>query len=291
MKKLTITQFAQRFPNDDACLQYLWELRYGKMESCPECNKKADFKKLKGRKAYQCTQCNFQISPMAGTIFEKSTTPLIYWFTAIYLFTTTRNGVAAKELERQFNICYKTALRMAHQIKILIGKRSEMVMSGIVEADEMYLGGKFGNMHAWKRGLLGNNKDYNKTAVFGMVERRGEIIVQVVDNVKQSTLLPMIEEKVTKGSILVTDNAGAYKGVNPVQLNHYVVNHEKGEYVRGILHTNSIEGFWSQVKRTICGTHVQVSKRHLQKYLNECAFRYKMRDQQDKMFDTILSLA
>jgi transposase len=291
MKKLTITQFAHRFPNDDACLQYLWELRHGSMQDCPECNKKADFAKVKGRPVYQCTQCNHQISPMAGTIFQKSTTPLIYWFTAIYLFTTTRNGVAAKELERQFDICYKTALRMAHQIKILIGKRTEKTMTGIVEADEMYLGGKFGNMHAWKRGILGNNKDYNKTIVFGMLERNGEVIALVVDKADRATLKPMLQEKIESGSILVTDNAGVYRPMSKTRIKHYVVNHEKGEYVRGILHTNTIEGFWSQVKRTICGTHIHVSKTHLQKYLNECSFRYKMRNQQDKMFDAILSLA
>jgi len=288
MKKLTITQFSQRFPDDNACLQYLWELRYSKMETCPTCYKKADYKRVKDCKGYQCTQCNNRIFPMAGTIFEKSTTPLIYWFTAIYLFTTTRNGVAAKELERQFNICYKTALRMAHQIKILIGKRTENVMTGIVEADEMYLGGKLKNMHATKR--VSMHKDANKSVVFGMLERGGEIVIQHVEDNKQTTVMPLVEEKVTRGSIFFTDSGTAYQGIDPTQFKHYVINHFKGEYVRGIIHTNTIEGFWSQVRRTILGTHISVSSRHLQKYLNECAFRYKMRKNQDEMFDAILNL-
>jgi transposase-like protein len=228
-----------------------------------------------------------QIYPTKGTIFEKTTTPLLYWFWAIYMFTTTRNGVAAKELERQFNICYKTALRMAHQIKILIAQRREMVMTGIVEADEAYLGGKIANKHAWQRALL-KGQD-NKATILALVERSGEIIAEVIPNSEANTILPIIRERVAEGAILVTDAHKAYKGISKDNIKHYIVNHDREEYARGILHTNSVEGFWAQVKRTIIGTHIHVSRKHLQKYLDECTFRYKMRDHQNEMFDSILS--
>jgi transposase len=291
MKKFTTTEFTKRFPNDDACLHHLFELRFGNMAECPECSAKADFKKVKGRKSYNCSSCAYQVYPMANTIFEKSTTPLLYWFWAIYMFTTTRNGVAAKELERQFNICYKTALRMAHQIKKLISNRTEMVMTGIVEADETVFGQKARNLHKSERAKYTTKDSHavRKTIVFGMVERGGEIITQVIEKADAQNIVPIVNEKVSSQAIFISDGARAYHSLDPSNFNLYSVNHEQNEWVRGILHTNTIEGFWSQVKRTILGTHIHVSKKHLQKYLNECAFRYKMRDNQDKMFDTILS--
>lgn len=287
MKKFTTTEFAKRFPDDDACLHHLFVIRYGNMECCPKCGEKADYKKVVDRRSYQCSQCANQIYPTQGTVFEKTTTPLLYWFWAIYMFTTTRNGVAAKELERQFDICYKTALRMAHQIKKLIANRTEMVMTGIVEADECYIGGKISNKHKWQRALL--DKNDNKVTVLGMLERGGEIAVEVIPNCHKETIQPILRERIASESILVTDSHKAYLGINKDNIKHYVVNHEREEYVRGILHTNSLEGFWAQVKRTIGGTHIHVSRKHLQKYLDECTFRYKMRDKQDQMFDSILS--
>lgn len=289
MKKFSTTEFAKRFPNDDACLHHLFELRYGSMTECPVCKAKADFKKVKGRKSYQCSSCSYQLYPMAETIFEKSTTPLLYWFWAIYMFTTTRNGVAAKELERQFNICYKTALRMAPQIKILIGSRTQKVMTGIIEADETFLGMKVKNMHKHKRDELRNLTRENKTIVLGMLERGGELITEVIPDTFGGTIKPILKERIAPESILVTDGGMAYRGIHKDNIKHYIVNHEKDEYVRGILHTNSLEGFWAQVKRTILSTHIHVSRKHLQKYLDECAFRYMNRDKQDQMFDTILS--
>lgn len=135
MKKYTLTDFQKQYPNDDACLDKLYHLRFDNL-ICPKCDNTKPFNKVKNRRSYQCPCCGFQVYPTKGTIFEKTTTPLTYWFYAIFLQTTTRNGVAAKELERQLDICYKTALRMAHQIKILMAQKEGVKLSGIVEIDE-----------------------------------------------------------------------------------------------------------------------------------------------------------
>jgi predicted RNA-binding Zn-ribbon protein involved in translation (DUF1610 family) len=146
MKKFTINQFRAMYPDDDTCLDKVFRLRYSNL-ICPKCVSDKPFTRVKDRRSYQCPACGFQVYPTQGTIFQKSTTPLTHWFYAIYLQTTTRNGVAAKELERQLDICYKTALRMAHQIKILMSNRTTDPFTGVISMDETYVGGLNGNRH------------------------------------------------------------------------------------------------------------------------------------------------
>lgn len=290
MKKYTITQFRDKFPNEDACLDHLFYTRFGRMKECPDCKAKPEFKRVKDRCSYQCSKCSYQIYPMAGTIFEKSTTPLLSWFWAIYMFTTTRNGVSAKELERQLSVCYKTALRMAHQIKKLISiSQPELVMTGIVEADETIIGGKMANKHEKEKMKKYKTGNENKTIVLGLLERHGNVVTEVINNADSGTIKQIIRERVASGATLLTDSHQAYKGIKKDGIHHHVVNHLKGEYSRGLIHTNSLEGYWSMVKRTISGTHIHVSQKHLPKYLGEIAFRYNMRNKQDIMFETILS--
>ena len=295
MKKFTITEFRETYPNEDACLDKLFNLRF-KDCPCPKCNSTKKFTKVKDRRAYQCPSCGFQVHPTKGTIFEKSTTPLTHWFYAIFLQTTTRNGVAAKELERQLNICYKTALRMSHQIKLLMankkadGKPKNPLLMGLIECDESFIGRLNKNRHADKKVPNSQGRSHkDKTPVFAMLKRGGEISVHVVEDTKGSTLKPIIDANVDKEiSIIVTDEWLGYNKLSK-EYRHVVINHLNEEYVRGAFHTNTIEGFWSQLKRTIKGTHIQVSKKHLQKYVDEVAFRYMQRDKQETMFETILS--
>lgn len=293
MKKYTLDQFRLDYPNDDACLDKLFKLRYEGL-ICPTCDDEKQFVRTKGRRSYNCVTCGFQVYPTAGTIFEKTSTPLLYWFHAIYLQTTTRNGVSAKELERNFNICYKTALRMAHQIKKSMANKDTFQLSGIVECDETLIGGKMENKHTSERKRLrdlnGLHSNKHMAKVFGMVERRtGFVRVQMVPNVQGNTLKPILKKEVNKEALIITDSAGAYKDLKLYFKQHEAVNHDKEEYVKGNnFHTNTIEGFWSQLKRTIKGTHIQVTTRHLQKYVDEVAFRYQHRFNQDIMFDLIL---
>lgn len=289
MKKFTLTEFKEMYPNDDACLDKLFKVRYSNL-ICPKCESDKSFIRVKERRSYYCPSCGLQIYPTEGTIFEKTTTPLSYWFFAIFLQTTTRNGVAAKELERQLPICYKTALRMAHQIKKLMASNSKDKFTGVLELDETFIGGLNKNRHADKKVPESQGRSCkDKTPVFGIVKRGGEVEAYVVTDTTGTTLKEIIDASIDKeNSVVITDEWLGYSRLKE-DYKHVVINHSVEEYVRGAFHTNTIEGVWSQLKRTIKGTHIHVSKRHLQKYVDEVAFRYVHRDKQDEMFEIILN--
>lgn len=289
MNKYTINEFRKDFPDDDACLHRIFTLRFTNLV-CPKCDGDKPFTRVKNRRSYQCPCCGFQLYPTKDTIFEKSTTPLTHWFYAIYLQTTTRNGVAAKELERQLNICYKTALRMAHQIKRLMANKKMDKLSGIVEIDESYFGMKVANMTKKKRASMldenGKLKD-NKTGIMGFISRDGGVRTEVMHGGK--TFKDRVRTHVSPTALVVTDSHAGYDGLDLEFFKHEMVNHFIGEYKRENWHTNTIEGFWSQLKRTIKGTHIHCEARYLQLYADEVAFRYMHRFQQAEMFDIILS--
>lgn len=276
--KFTIKDFKKRFPNDEACLDELMLKRFGSVSNCPDCKKQTNFHKVKKRKCYECQWCGYQISPTADTIFHKSSTPLTEWFYVMYLMTATRSGVSAKEVERQLGVTYKTAWRMCHQIRKAMNEDREK-LKGQVELDETYVGGK-------KRGKRGRGAD-GKTPVFGAVEREGKLEAKVVENCKSKTLMPIIKKTVEEGSDLMTDEFKSYNKLSKLGYNHKRVSHSAKEYVNGMAHTNSIEGFWSQLKRGISGTHIWVSKKHLQNYVNEFSFRYNQRGESVPMFDRL----
>lgn len=279
-KPLTVLEFMQMFPDDDACLEHLFKSRYGADHECSRCGERGKWKKLTGKPAYTC-MCGDHVHPMVGTPFHKSHTPLQKWFYAMYLFTTTRHGVPAKELQRQLAVNYKTAWRMGHEIrKYLAYVDGDRPLDGHVEIDETYVGGH-------QKGGVGRSST-NKTIVFGMVERDGDVVARVVENTQDATLVPQIVQNIEKGSTVSTDEWSAYKKLGKMGYKHGSVNHNKDEYVRGIHHTNTIEAFWSIVKRSIQGTHVQVSPQHLPKYLAEFEFRWNQRHRPAEMFPLLL---
>jgi len=266
--KYTIKNLKNDFPNDDACLDFIFKNRWPKGLTCPNCEKK-DFYHVKGRKSYAC-KCGYQVSPTEGTIFHKSSTPLTLWFHAIFLMSQSKNGVAAKELERQLGVTYKYAWRMAQQIRLLMSDDDGPLGDNeIVELDETYVGGK-------AKGKRGRGAA-NKTPVFGAVERNGKLKTKVVLNVRKLTLMPLIKDMVADNSVIVTDESNSYNDVKKVGHLHESINHSKGQYVDGDVHTNTIEGFWSQFKRSVHGTYHSVSRKHLQLYLDEFSFRYSHR--------------
>jgi transposase len=278
-KQFAVQDFFKRFPTDDACLEHLMAIKYGGKLDCPKCGKHGKFSRIKKLPAFQCAWCGHHIHPMAGTPFERSTTPLQKWFYAMYLFTTSRHGVPAKELQRQLSVTYKTAWRMGHEIRKYLGKvDGDDGLSGHVEVDETYIGGK-------QKGAYGKR---GKTAVFGMVERGGDVITRVVPNARQVTLMPLIAENIAKGSKITSDDNSVYSSLWRHGYDASRVNHSSGEYVRGDRHTNTIEGVWSILKRSINGTYIHVSPKHLDKYLAEVEYRWNMRKQPEAMFSRLL---
>lgn len=266
--KYTIKNLRSDFPNDEACLDFIFKNRWSKGLTCQNCEGK-DFYHVKGRKSYAC-KCGYQVSPTEGTIFHKSSTPLTLWFHAIFLMSQSKNGVAAKELERQLGTTYKCAWRMARQIRLLMTDDNDPLGGNeIVELDETYVGGK-------AKGKRGRGAA-KKTPVFGAVERNGKLKTKVVLNVRKLTLMPLIKDMVADNSVIVTDESNSYNDVKKIGHLHESINHSKGQYVDGVVHTNTIEGFWSQFKRSVHGTYHSVSRKHLQLYLDEFSFRYSHR--------------
>ncbi len=280
---ITVRQFFKLFPNDEACLEHLFLVRYGQGHVCPNCERAAKWYPIKATRAYACQWCGWHLHPTAGTLFEATRTPLQLWFYAIYLFTTSRHGVPAKELERQLGVTYKTAWRMAHELRKLMASAAEGdgPLSGHVEADEAYVGGK---RSGGKRGRGAEGK----AIVFGMAERGGDVRAEVVPDVKARTIEPIIVANVEPGSTISTDELGTYNRLAERGYEHGLVRHGAREFVDGVHHVNSVEGFWSRLKLSIRGTHVHVSAKHLPKYVSEFAFRYNMRDVEEPIFGRLL---
>lgn len=274
----TLRDFQGQFPDDRACLDFLFKQRWPNGGTCDECGKKDCFYPIEKRRSYSCAWCGFQLYPTAGTIFHKSPTSLVSWFFAIFLMSTSRNGVAAKELERQLGVTYKTAWRMAHEIRKLM-QDGPAKLAGVVEADETYVGGQRPGKRG--RGAAG------KTAVVGIAERRGGVKAKVVDAVNTANVIGHIRATVEPKATIHTDELPVYNYVAPLGYSHEQVNHGLKQYVRGRCHTNTIDGFWSQLKRSIDGTHHHVSRKYLQNYVNEFAFRYSNRyvGETSSMFD------
>lgn len=265
--KYTFKDFQRDFPTEDVCLDYIFKQKY------PEVTK---YYKVTGRKCYASTT-GHQIHPLKGTIFEKSSTSLTIWFYAIYQFSTSKNGVSAKKLQRDLGVTYKCAWRIAKKIRELMSDDG-ITLSGIVEADETYIGGK-------KNAQGGKGKEQ----VMGMVERHGKIKTVHIPARRGSTLLGQIERTVQKGSKLMTDEYAAYKALEHIGYPHESVLHARKEYVRGDVYTNTIEGYWSQLKRSIHGTYHSVSPKHLQTYVDEFSYRYNRRASQLPVFFHLLN--
>jgi len=285
-KPLTIAQFFKQFPDDETCLNHLFDVRFGQGFECPKCERATKWFRIKAERAYSCQFCGHHLHPTVGTPFEQTRTPLQLWFYAMYLFTTTRHGVPAKELERQLGVTYKTAWRMGHEIrKHMADVDGEALIGGpgtAVEVDETLIGGVKKGKHM--RGAAG------KTVVIGMMQRDGDIITKVVPNQKKATLQPVVIAHVQPGGQLHTDELNSYQGLHTAGYRHMTVNHGAGEYVgyQGAT-VNGIEGFWSQLKRGINGTHVSVSPKHLEKYAKEFEYRFNRRSCGETMLSELLT--
>ena len=286
IKAPTLRQFQDRFPTEDSCLDHLFQVRYGHDFNCPKCDRPAKYSRVKGRRSYQCNWCANNLYPTAGTPFDRTRTSLRDWFYVMFLFTTTRNGVAAKRVQRELGVTYKTAWRMCHQIRIYMAELdSDDPLGGVgevVEIDETLVGGVV-------RGKGRGPQLQNKSVVLGMLEKGGELITRVVPNRREHHLLPVIQLYVLPGSAVHTDQGASFQNLGDLGFRHTRVNHKIHEYVGPTGCTvNRLEGFWSMLKRGISGTHIHVSPKHLAKYLGEFEYRWNMRAVPHLMLDRLL---
>lgn len=279
MERYTIADFNRDFPDDDACLEWLKNHLYPSGIFCQKCGQVTKHHKIATRRSYSCDICGHHVHPTSATIFEKSTTPLKLWFYAIYLISSTRCGISAKQIQRETGVTYKTAWRMFHEIRSLLQENCEP-MSGEIELDETYIGGK-------RQGKRGRGAE-DKTPVFGVAERKGDIIALATKDVKRSTILPIVEEHILPRSMIYTDEFPTYDSLKKHGYNHKRVHHAAKVWAIGTSHTNTIEGFWSLLKRGIDGVYHAVSQKHLQSYINEYSFRYNHREDDKPMFMAIL---
>lgn len=266
---MNISQFNSRFPDNEACLDFLVKARN------VGCCKK--IYKIKGRTAYAC-QCGDHYFPTKGTIFHRSKIPLVKWFFAIYLHSQSKHGVSTQELTRHLGVTYKSAYRLNALIRDLMKQSGRLF--GTVEIDETYVGGA-------KKGKRGRGAA-GKTPLFGLVERSGKARVFVTPNVRRKTLERIIERIVDKSAMIYTDE---FKVYDKLKYRHKTINHSSKLYVEGDVHTNTIEGLWSIVKRSIGGTYVSVSKKKLQSYADQFVFHYNSRLEEKHPFDLLLEKA
>jgi len=279
----TLRHFQERFPTEESCLEHLMRVRYGQRHVCAKCEREAKYYRVKARRSYECEHCGYQVYPTAGTPFEKTRTSLRDWFFVMFLFTTTRNGVAAKRVQREIGVTYKTAWRMCKLIRQYMG---------YVDGDEM-LGGSNGQPVQIDHTFIGGHDNAghsDKMVVLGMVEEGGNVVTRPLPNRKGNAVLPTVAKNVKPGSRITTDSEhvfGQFAGMG-LGYRHTMLNNNQGEWSRGTANNNTIEGFWGMLKRGINGTYISVSQKHLQTYLNEFEFRYNLRHKPYMMFDLLL---
>ena len=305
--KFSLMEFKREFPDDAACLEHLWRSRYspdGTHADCPKCEReRVVFKRYatkQGRQSWTCTACGHHVHPTAGTIFAKSSTSLHLWYYAMYLVASTRVGISAKQLERELGVSYRTAWPMLNRIRNELIKQDAEPLSGEVEVDETAWGGKprQGDIERFRRegetdlsGAGGRWKQDKRLTILGMVERGGRVRAEVVADRKAATLQGRVVEHVLPASTIFTDEWSSYSGLGQRYRAHHRIRHSEKVYVSGAVHTQTIEGFWSNTKRGIDGTYHSVSAKWLPSYLNEFVWRYNERHNPRSMFETLLDEA
>jgi transposase len=288
-EKMTVREFFARFPDDETCLNHIMEVRFGMRHVCRACGVEGTFHKLAERRAFSCAHCGDHLYPTAGTVFMDTRTPLQVWFYAIYLFVTTRHGVSGKELERALGVTYKTAWRMGQQIRLLMTKADGFeILKGHVELDETWVGGYQARADYHELGT-------NKTIVMGLKERGGRMVAEVIPDVSTDSLREVVLRNVEKGSAVSTDEWAAYSLLKRDGYDHKSVNHKAKEWRKynyrrdEYHHTNNVESFWRLFKDSIRSTHIHVSQKYMDRYLNEFTFRSNHRGMQNAMFDLLIA--
>lgn len=285
----SILQFQKHFNTEEKCREFLEQQRWNGEPACPHCGSLNVKRFATNNKIFKCKEkeCRGKFSVTVGTIYENTKIPLTKWFLATYILSVHSKGISSLQLATWLDVTQKTAWFLNHRIRVMLTEKAPEVLQGIVEVDETYVGGKISNKHVSKRKHYSKND--NKTMVFGAVEREGKVTTKIIPNTTKESLIESVKEVAAEGAIMVTDENVGYKGLNK-SYKHLKVNHSAKKYVKGIAHTNTIEGFWSQLKRQINGIHHSISPKHLQRYCNEAAFRYNQKDAtQDERFNNVVA--
>ena len=284
---MNIIQIYKKFPDQKACIAHLEKARWNNEPVCPYCKSKKQTPALKESR-YHCNTCNTSYSVTVATIFHKTKVDLQKWFLAITLVLNAKKGISARQLARDIEVTKDTAWYMIMRIRKAFTEYGDL-LEGIVEADETYIGGKNKNRHSDKKTEGGQGRSsQDKTPVIGLIQRDGKIVAKKSKDVTKKTLHGFINANVKKGSQIMTDEWHSYNGLSE-KFTHMVVSHAKGEYVKGDCHTNTMENFWSILKRGIIGQYHQVSRKHLNAYISEFVFRHNHRDNIDIFQLTILN--
>lgn len=297
---MNIIEVTRKYNTKAKCVDYLEKLRWQKSVQCPKCGNSHILKNKKQLGRYYCYGCKTTFSILTDTIFENSRLPLPKWFTIIALTLNAKTGMSAKEIRRNVGITYKTAWYAAMRVRCAMIDHCNIELENIVEMDESYMGGKPKRRIPQNQPSVAKSniitevpkrgRGTNKTPVVGIVERKGKIVLKVIEKLTSRNLLAMLKETVNLDkSIVVTDEFRSYKKFDEV-IQHYTIYHSKKQYVKGIMHTNTIEGFWNIVKLSI-RSHVAVSKKYLPFYLISSQYIYNHRSYSGNLFEKFLKKA
>lgn len=275
----TLQQAILYFSDSENCINFLSQLRWPNGVTCPICEgDKVSY--LSTRRLWKCKACKKQFSVKVGTVMEDSPIGLDKWLAAIWLIACAKNGISSYEVHRALGVTQKTGWFLLHRIRLAMRTGTFKKLSGTVECDETFIGGLSKNMHRADRARkIWGTGSCGKTIVMGMLERNGEVVAKVITNTSRETLQGEIRNNIEAGSEVFTDGYKYYRGIDSEYVHDFVSHSD--EYVRGRVHTNGIENFWSLLKRSIRGTYVSVEPFHLFRYLDEQAFRYNTRKGKD----------
>lgn len=292
----TINDIAIHFQDNQTCLEYLTQLRWAGKPKCAFCGHEHVYELKGANKRYKCAKCRKQFSAIKGTIFENSTVPLAKWFMAIFILSTHRKGISSVQVGRDIGVTQKTAWFMMQRVRNAFKQHSfesapKLGGDKVVEADEVFFQGKPANMHKKRRDKYEAEGKPTRLKIAGAIERGGEVRAQRVETVSINDLVPFLIKNVHQGSKLMTDENLSYSKVHRIY-EHQTIKHKIAEYVKGEVHTNTIENFWSVLKRGVYGTYHFISTKHVQNYLEEFAFRFNTREfSEAQRFDKLISLS